>query len=129
MAQQSASVQLRIAWGTCTGGNWCTLNSVNLSHNALDVLGVYIIWHGPTKQAKAAVVYVGQGAVKDRLADHRNDARIQAYADRTLYVTWAAVQADKRNGIEAYLSRKYAPLVGERHPAVTPISSANSPWD
>jgi hypothetical protein len=127
MTQQSGGVQLRVAWGNCTGGNWCQLNSINLSHDALNVKGVYIIWHGATKQVKAAVVYVGQGVVRDRLADHRDDARIQAYADRALYVTWAAVQTDQRDGVEAYLSMTYAPLVGERRPAATPIS-VNSPW-
>jgi hypothetical protein len=127
MTQQSAGVQLQVAWGKCMGGNWCGLNTVDLSHDALNVSGVYVIWHATTEQAEAAVVYVGQGAVRDRLADHRDDLRIQAYANRGLYVTWAAVAADKRDGVEAYLSLNYAPLVGERHPAATPIS-VNSPW-
>jgi len=128
VTQQSAGVQLQVAWRKCTGGSWCKLNNVDLSHDALNVKGVYIIWHDATKQAKAAAVYVGQGLVRDRLSDHRDDARIQAYAGRTLYVTWAAVEAGKRDGVEAYLSRTYAPLVGERRPAATPIS-VNSPWD
>jgi hypothetical protein len=53
---------------------------------------------------------------------------IQKYASRELFVTWATVEAGKRNGVEAYLSKRYAPLVGERRPAATPIS-VNSPWD
>lgn len=128
MTQQSSGVQLRVAWSKCTGGHWCQLNTVNLNHDALGVRGVYVIWHGASGQAKPAVVYVGQGTVRDRLADHRDDLRIQAYANRTLYVTWAAVAADHRDGVEAYLGSNYAPLVGERHPAATPIS-VNSPWN
>ncbi len=125
VTQQSAGVQLQLAWGKCSGGNWCQLNSVNLSHDAFNRSGVYVIWHGGNKPR---VVYVGQGVVRDRLSDHREDARIQAYADRTLYVTWAAVPAGKRDGVEAYLSSTYGPLVGERRPTATPIS-VNSPWD
>ncbi len=45
-----------------------------------------------------------------------------------LYVTWAVVEPAKRDGVERYLADKYAPLVGERRPAATPIP-VNSPWD
>jgi hypothetical protein len=128
LTRQSTGVQLQLGWGKCRGGGWCGLNSVNLSHEALDVKGVYVIWCGATKNERAAVVYVGQGAVKERLAAHRDDARIQQYADRTLYVTWAAVDAARRDGVESYLSSTYSPLVGERRPDATPIS-VNLPWD
>jgi len=124
MTQQSAGVQLQLAWGKCRTGNWCQLNTVDLSHDAFNGGGVYIIWHGGEE---ARVVYVGQGVLRDRLSDHRDDARIQAYAHLTLYATWAAVQADQRDGVEAYLSQECAPLVGERRPAATPIS-VNLPW-
>lgn len=116
---------MRVAWGSCTRSEWCKLNSVDLSHQAFDGEGVYVIWHGGEK---AAVVYVGQGNFRDRLSDHRDDARIQTYANRGLYTTWATVDADKRDGVESYLSQAYAPLVGERHPAAKPIS-VNLPWD
>jgi hypothetical protein len=128
MTQAATTVQLQVTWVKAKGGGWCKLNTVDLSHPAVQVEGVYVIWCGPTDLEKAAVVYVGQGVVKDRLADHRDDARIQKYAPRTLYVTWAAVEARKREGVEAYLSKRYAPLVGERRPTATPIS-VNSPWD
>ena len=128
MAQPAAAVQLRVAWVKARGGGWCRFNTVDLNHEALKVKGVYIIWCGPTDKEKSAVVYVGQGAVDERLADHRDDPRIQKYASRGLSVTWATVEAGKRNGVEAYLSKRYAPLVGERRPAATPIS-VNSPWD
>jgi hypothetical protein len=128
MAQPRTAVQLQVTWVKNRIGGWCELNTVDLSHQALQVKGVYVIWCGPTGEEKSAVVYVGQGVVKDRLADHRDDPRIQKYANRTLYVTWAVVEASKRDGVEAYLSNRYAPLVGERRPAATPIS-VNSPWD
>lgn len=125
MTQQSVGVQVHVTWGKCSSGHWCKLNSVNLSSQAFDGKGNYAIWHGG---AKPAVVYVGQGVIRDRLSDHRDDPRIQAYAKRELYVTWATVKADKRDGVEVYLARKYSPLVGDRHPDATPIS-INSPWD
>ena len=128
MAQPTTTVQLRVAWVKTRGGGWCQLNTVDLNHEAVKVKGVYIIWCGPAGKEKSAVVYVGQGAVNERLGDHRDDARIQKYASRGLSVTWATVEAGKRDGVEAYLSKRFAPLVGERRPAATPIS-VNSPWD
>lgn len=128
MTQGTAAVQLQVTWVKARGGGWCQLNTVDLNHQAVKVEGVYIIWCGPTDREKAAVVYVGQGVVNERLADHRDDARIQKYANRTLYVTWVVVEAGKRNGVETYLSKRYVPLVGERRPTATPIS-VNSPWD
>jgi len=128
MTPPTTAVQLRVTWVKDRSGRWCQLNTVDLSHKALEVAGIYVIWCGPTTLEKAAVVYVGQGAVKDRLDDHRDDPRIQKYAYRTLYVTWAAVEASKRDGVEAYLSKRYAPLVGERRPVAAPIS-VNSPWE
>jgi hypothetical protein len=126
MSQQGSKVQLRVSWGKCTGGNWCELNKVDLSAQTFDGGGVYIIWHGG---AKPKVVYVGQAKLfRDRLSDHRQDRRIQVYADRGMYVTWAVIEAAMRAGVEAYLTDKYGPLVGERRPAATPIP-VNSPWD
>jgi hypothetical protein len=124
MTQRSEGVQLQITWGKCTSGNWCQLNTVNLSSRAFDGGGVYIIWHSG---ANPRTVYVGQGVIRDRLNDHRDDPRIQAYAKLGLYVTWASVQVAERGGVEAYLAAKYDPLVGERRPAAAPIS-VNSPW-
>jgi hypothetical protein len=73
-------------------------------------------------------VYVGQGNVADRVADHRNNAEITAYRGRgSLYVTWAAVSAAQRDGVERYLADKWNPLVGDVHPDAAPIV-VNSPW-
>jgi hypothetical protein len=73
-------------------------------------------------------VYAGQGAIRNRLREHRDDPRIQAYAERGLYTTWANVQPAERDGVEAYLARVYAPLVGDRHSVAAPIT-VNLPWD
>lgn len=119
---------LTIRWLKCQGGQgqsdvWCGLHTVKL--DTVKENGVYIIWHGGDKPK---VVYVGQGApISDRLTAHRTDARIQKYNDKGLYVTWASVPADKRDGVERYLADTWNPLVGDVHPDAIPIE-VNSPW-
>lgn len=115
---------LNVKWLTCgDDGHWCSLNKLQL--DTVKSSGVYIIWHGGNP---GKVVYVGQGApVADRLADHQKDARIQAYAGKGLYVTWASVSATQRDGVERYLADEWNPLVGDAHPDVNPIA-VNSPW-
>ncbi len=112
----------KLNWVKCTNGNWCNLNTVNLSN--VTVWGVYIIWHtgNPSK-----VVYVGQGDVAERLKAHRTNVAIQAYSSQGLRVTWASVAAGHRDGIERYLADTWKPLVGDTHPNVAP-TKVNSPW-
>lgn len=94
-----------VKWFKCgNDGHWCSLALLNLE--GANESGVYIIWH---EGNPGRVVYVGQGApVGNRLAAHRNDARIQAYAKNgMLRVTWASVSsASQRNAIERYLADK-----------------------
>ena len=97
-------------WTKCQGNVWCELNRVDLSAIG-HIEGVYIIWHGGTPPV---CVRVGQGVIKERLAEHRKDPAIQAYAPAVLYFTWAAVSRFDRDGVEAFLSAQYRPLVGER---------------
>ena len=86
--------------------------------------GVYIIWHAGQNPA---TVRVGQGVIRDRLAEHREDDEVQAYKERALYVTWASVSAQYWDGVEVYLGEKLMPLVGERFPKTKPIE-VNLPW-
>ena len=117
---------LRLDWTQCYGNVWCKLNFVNLDHEHFDnePRGVYIIWH---EGLNSAVVYIGQGNIKERIAEHRNDPEIQEYEYLDLYVTWAVVQEDYRDGVEAYLADVWKPIVGMRHPQASPIE-VNSPW-
>ena len=113
-------------WIKCQGNVWCKLNSVNLDHDHFnDKDGVYMIWHGGPEPK---VVYIGQGNIRERLYDHRNDPKIQQYTHLDLYVTWATVFGQDRNGVEAYLADYWNPKVGERHPDARHIH-VNSPWD
>ncbi len=88
---------MNVEWIKCEGDKWCGLNTVNLQDSHFDGLeGVYIIWHVGSNPAS---VRVGQGIIRDRLADHRNDEDIQAYAHMELFATWASVFAQYRDGV------------------------------
>jgi hypothetical protein len=116
---------MQLNWTKCQGDVWCKLNSVNLNHEHFDNrYGVYIIWHGGTNPA---VVYVGQGYIKDRLAAHRQNSEIQSFERFGLYVTWATVSKQKCDGVEVYLANTWSPKVGGTYPHATPIK-VNSPW-
>lgn len=113
-------------WRRCQGDVWCKLNHVNLDHEHFnDKSGVYIIWHGGPEPK---VVYIGQGDIRVRLKKHRTDLEIQQYAHLDLYVTWATVSQQDRDGIEAYLADYWNPKEGEQHPDARLIN-VNSPWD
>jgi len=116
---------MQLNWTKCQSDVWCKLDSVNLEHEHFENrYGVYIIWHGGSE---SAVVYVGQGNIKDRLAEHRRDQEIQKYASLGLYVTWATVGAEHRNGVEKYLADIWHPKVGATHPTAEHIV-VNAPW-
>ena len=115
-----------LSWNKCEGSAWCPFLTVNLRHPHFQNLeGVYIIWHGGQNPA---TVYVGQGNIADRLAQHRLDPRILQYSSLGLFVTWASVPAGPlRDGIERYLADKLEPKVGVGYPNVVPIAVA-LPW-
>jgi hypothetical protein len=110
---------MQLQWVKCDGLNWCSLLNVNLDHEHFnDMEGVYVIWHGGYAPR---YVRVGQGVIKDRLAEHRENEEILAYRDLGLFVTWAKVAANDRDRVEKYLSDKLKPLIGERFPEVEPL--------
>ena len=117
---------LNVHWFKCNASNgtdWCGFETLNLDTVTED--GAYIIWHAGNP---GHTVYVGQGAVKDRLAKHRNDRRILACKQKgKLYVTWATVSGGQQDGVERYLADWLDPLVGDAHPDAVPIQ-VNSPW-
>ena len=113
---------LNVTWGKCGDDNhWCNFHNLDLNGNTFNNLqGVYIIW-----SSGGNVVRVGSGVIKDRIADHRNDAQITAH--QNLLVTWAGVNANQMQGVEKYLADTYNPVVGERFPNRVAIS-VNHPW-
>lgn len=112
-----------LAWTKCHPNSWCNLLHVDLSN--VDVLGVYIIWHGGQRPR---VVRVGQGDIAERLRAHRRDQEILQYAQYGgLFVTWAEVSLFEMDGVERYLADQWTPLVGDAFPTAAPIA-VNSPW-
>jgi hypothetical protein len=114
---------LRVHWVKNTQDGWLPLDIVQLE-NVTD-WGVYTIWHGGQSPR---FVRVGQGDVKARVGLHKNDPVITAYSMYgRLAVTWAAVPAAQRDGVERYLAELLKPLVGDRFPQAVPIP-VNHPW-
>jgi hypothetical protein len=97
---------MNLTWTKCQGGQFCPLETVNLSSVETD--GVYIIWHN----SSAKVIYVGQGDIKERLTKHRSSPDILAHrGSGLLLVTWASVtDSEGRLRIERYLHKVYSPL-------------------
>ena len=90
--------------------------------------GVYIIWYGTPRHGR--VVYVGQGNITERLSEHRSNPEITRHDNQhnRLFVFWAFVEEDYRDGVERYLADRFAPLVGKMHPTDDAIR-VNTPWD
>ena len=115
---------LQLNWIKSTNNTWLPFETFNIE-GCVTNPGVYLIWH-PGQPSR--VVRVGQGDVKARLSDHRNDNEISAYrVYGTLMVTWASVPARSLDGVERYLAEYWKPLVGDRFPDVVPIP-VNSPF-
>ncbi len=114
---------LSVNWRKCgDDGHWCNLEKLDLNMKSS---GVYIIWH---EGNPSQVVRIGQGTIADRLAVHRNEPEITGYGEiGLLLVTWAAVSAAQRDGVERYLADCLHPLIGDAFPDVEPIA-VNDPW-
>ena len=107
-------------WNKCDGNVWCDFFNVNLAHNHFDGMeGIYVIWHGG---APPNVVRIGQGVIRDRIAQHRQDPQILTFRSYGLFVTWASVLASQRDGVERFLGDQLAPRVGSRLPDAQPIA-------
>jgi hypothetical protein len=116
---------MQVIWNDCVDNKWCGFHGVDLFHSHFDNMeGVYIIWHAG---ANPAIVRVGQGVIKDRIAKHRTDPLINNYKNEGLYVTWASVEKRFRDGVERYLAESLSPKVGDKFPDVQSIM-VNLPW-
>lgn len=109
---------LQLKWMKSLDNKWLDFARLDLSQ--VRGSGVYVIWHGGTNPR---VVRVGQGALAERFAQHRNSSRLMWYATQgKLLTTWAEVSsASHRDGIETYLTQLFSPLLADRLPNVSPI--------
>ena len=116
---------MNLNWTKCEGDQWCSLHNLNLDHSHFKNLeGVYIIWHGGQQPA---TVYVGQGNIAARLAEHRQHDDILKFSHHGLFVTWAQVDARSRDGVERFVADGLNPKVGQHHPLASTIA-VNFPW-
>jgi hypothetical protein len=114
---------LTVHWIKSTTGSYLPLETIDLAD--VSTSGVYVIWH---EGNPGRVVRIGQGNIADRLAQHRKDPAILAYARQgTLRVIWAAVPAHQVGPVERYLANQWPPLVGDAFPDVAPLA-VNSPF-
>ena len=120
-------VDLVVNWNKCHGDVWCNLGNVNLEHpHFLAMDGVYIIWHGGNP---SHTVCVGHGNIRDRLLLHRREVGgVQAYGQFNLFVTWAAVDPARQEGVVNFLSRRLTPLVPMQQRSDAVGISVNLPW-
>jgi hypothetical protein len=82
--------------------------------------GVYVIWHDGNP---GRTIYVGQGDLRPRLAEHRKDPAITQYATHgTLRVTWAVIPWYQADGVERYLAETLPPLIADERPDAAPIA-------
>lgn len=82
--------------------------------------GVFVVWHGGVQPAW---VYVG--ATSDlavALHELSGNAEIMDYERRGgLFLTWAAIRGDCRDGIVSYLSRTLRPRVASTAPMAADV--------
>ena len=106
-----------VEWVKCQS-RWCSFADVDLT--AINTRGVYII--GSVRTQSVYTVYVGQGFVADRIADHRSNSGIVKHGgEGPLVVTWAEVSPNERDGVEASIVATLDPIVDSQHPNARPI--------
>lgn len=114
-------------WVKSTSGEWLDLLGLNLagSYFATPRNGVYAIWYKTPSQSP--VIKVGQGNIAERLAAERTNPEVLKFASLgPLKVSWwPADEQATRNGIEAFLSEKYSPILGSQRfdPSVPRIAA------
>lgn len=108
---------MNLTWIKCSNNSWCPFLILDLRAEYFNTSrkGVYIIWQPSTGR----VIRVGQGVIKDRIAEHRENNKITQYSN--LSVTWAEVSSVYMDGVENYLATQLKPLIGDRFPEVSPI--------
>lgn len=109
---------ITVRWSKAHIGDWPSLEKLSLEGLG-EVSVVYAFWHGG---GHPGWLRVGQGVIKQRLADHRKNKEIMTYHRLGLFVSWAAVTPRERAGVERLLVEYCPPLLGERPPYLEPIS-------
>jgi type II secretory ATPase GspE/PulE/Tfp pilus assembly ATPase PilB-like protein len=111
---------LRLDWGTAKDGSWCDLLSLKPESPEFKGLeGVYVLWHGGSEPG---MVRVGQGEIRERLSFLLQDAGVLKFKGLGLFLTWAAVERRKRDGVERFLQDRLQPKLKAPAPKAPPIA-------
>jgi len=99
---------------------WCELFQLPLEDPHFNHLGgVYVIWHA----GHHPVIRVGQGYIKTELTTLRLDARLESRdRESKLFVTWARVPREDRDGIERFLHDMLDPELRDQPPEADPLT-------
>ncbi|MGO9444444.1 MAG: hypothetical protein ACLPXB_06640 [Thiobacillaceae bacterium] len=117
---------LELKWVKCQKNQWCSFHHVDVSF--VTTHGVYVIWFSGTPGTPGRVVYIGHGKLSAHIQALRANPNFRNYAKHgTLYVTWASVSEEYREGVARYLVEKWSPLGADAQLSSAPIA-VNSPW-
>ena len=116
--------KLDVRWARCgEDRHWCNLLTLDLD-SVKGKEGVYIIWNSNEDRN---VVYVGQGNIYARLAEHKTNEEVINFSIKgSLFVTWAIVPEKYRDGVERYLIENYKPFLNQKLPK-TDLIKVNKP--
>lgn len=103
----------RLYWVKLGYDTWYQLSELSENISSLRYNGVYIIWYFDASNI-ARTVKVGSGHLWSCLESENTDPKVEKYADRNLYVTWALVLADDIENISVSLNQKLQPFVGQQ---------------
>jgi hypothetical protein len=98
---------------------WSHLFDVDLTHEHFESAeGVYVVWH----HGRNPVLRVGQGVIREELQTLQTTRNlVEAGQNTVLYVTWARIDRDRRDGVERYLAEMLDPEMCDRSPETDPI--------
>ena len=100
-----------------TDDDWHWFPIVKL--NQINDEGVYVIRNG---LYLGNTLYVGQGNIAERLSEHKTTLRHKRYNIQDLWVAWATVSSENKNGVERFLYNYFKPIESKRCPEALPIS-------
>ena len=100
---------LQLQWAKCAGAEWCLLDKVEITES--DQYGVLVVWRPGDLAHAPVVLYVGRGALRQKIEDCRRDPVMRGSTG--LRITWAKVDPRDVDGVAAYLYQQLRPLWGE----------------
>ena len=88
---------------------WSHLFDVDLNHEHFeDAEGVYVVWH----HGRNPVLRVGQGLIRHEIETLLDAPDVIEIGQETvLYVTWAKIDDEERDGVERYLAEMLDPQI------------------